>query len=511
MKGKFKTGLWMLLILALTSCQRDLLITDWKGFTSYQFTLKGKEARLVIPDQALPGKPWLWHARFPDYHSEIDSMLAAEGFHIAYINTDNQYGSPAAMATWDQFYTHLTETYELHKKVALSGHSRGGLFIYNWAARNPEKVAAIYAEAPVCDFKSWPAGFGASEGSPADWERLKKAYGFSSDEEATAYEGNPLDKLEALAIARIPLLHTVGLNDKIVPPDENTFPLVEKYIRLGGSAIVLPCTEGVHTLEGHHFPIDEPRKVVDFFIQHSTNKSPLDAPGDDSGSLLERPGLSMDEGWLILFGDGDVKQWRSDQGNSFPEAGWTVQGDVLILNAPSEGRAVKAGNLLTRNSYSNFELHFEWKILTPGGNSGVKYFVPGDADSYDTYGPGPEYQLLDDANHPWMLEGKMQPNDYHTLGACYELYEADPGKKPAPLGEWNSSRIVSQNGLVEHWLNGQKILEYDRFSEDFAHRVHQSKFKEFPKFGQLEKGHILLQDHPGEVHFRNIKIRSSPH
>jgi hypothetical protein len=211
--------------------------------------------------------------------------------------------------------------------------------------------------------------------------------------------------------------------------------------------------------------------------------------------------------WILLFSEGDVSHWRSDRSDSFPEAGWTVEGDVLIVNAPKEGDPVKAGNLITRNTYDNFELHFEWKMLTVGGNSGVKYFVPAKGDSWDLYGPGPEYQLLDDDKHPWMLEGKMQPNDYHTLGACYELYEADPAKEPAPLGEWNSSRIVSKDGLVEHWLNGKLILEYNRFSADFADRVAKSKFREFSKFGQVEKGHILLQDHPGEVHFRNIKIK----
>ncbi len=211
--------------------------------------------------------------------------------------------------------------------------------------------------------------------------------------------------------------------------------------------------------------------------------------------------------WEYLLKDGEVSQWRSDRNDSFPEAGWTVEGDVLIVNALQEEDSLKAGNLVTRNTYGNFELYFEWKMIT--GNSGVKYFVPGKGDSWDLYGPGPEFQLLDDDNHPWMLEGKMLPNDYHTLGACYELYEADSAKKPAPLGEWNSSRIVSKDGLVEHWLNGKKILEYNRFSADFANRVSKSKFREFSKFGQVERGHILLQDHPGEVHFRNIKIKSA--
>jgi sialidase-1 len=265
------------LIIVSISCVDNHDVTEWKGFTRYNFTLDQREARLVVPDHPLPGNPWLWHARFPDYHSEIDSMLAAEGFHIAYINTDNQFGSPDAMATWDHFYTHLTDTYKLQQKVALSGTSRGGLFIYNWAKRNPEKVAVIYAEAPVCDIKSWPAGFGSGEGSAEAWSSLKEEYGFASDEEARAYADNPLDNLEGLVKAKIPILHTIGLNDKIVPPEENTFLLVDTYIRLGGSATVIPCTEGVQNLEGHHFPIDNPRRIVDLIKYHSTEDGPLDA------------------------------------------------------------------------------------------------------------------------------------------------------------------------------------------------------------------------------------------
>jgi hypothetical protein len=106
-----------------------------------------------------------------------------------------------------------------------------------------------------------------------------------------------------------------------------------------------------------------------------------------------------------------------------------------------------------------------------------------------------------------MLEGKMQPNDYHTLGALYELYAPSADKTPRPLGEWNSSRIVSRNGQVQHWLNGALILEFEKGSEDFRERVAESKFKDIEWFGRNETGHILLQDHGSVMRFRNLKIR----
>jgi sialidase-1 len=194
----------------------------------------------------------------------MDSILLSEGFHVVYVNTDNMFGSPDAVEVWNRFYSFLTTKMQLNKKVALEGVSRGGLFVYNWAKQNPDKVNCIYAEAPVCDFKSWPGGFGKGKGSEADWERLKKEYGFTSDEEAKNYADNPVDNLNELALAKVPILHMIGLNDEVVPPEENTLTLVHRYIKLGGPATVIPCTEGKQDLFGHHFPIETPRLGADF-------------------------------------------------------------------------------------------------------------------------------------------------------------------------------------------------------------------------------------------------------
>ncbi len=259
--------------------------SQWKGFDRYDFVFFPKEqkvgmpgesadggglsARIVVPKVALPGNPWVWRARFPDWHTEMDSILLCEGFYIAYINTNNQYGSPAAVASWNQFYEYLVNQHQLSRKVALEGVSRGGLFIYNWAKQNPEKVSCIYAEAPVCDFKSWPGGFGKGQGSAADWERLKQEYGFASDEEALSYANNPLDNLEQLALAKVPVMHMLGLKDEVVPPEENTFLFIDRYVKLGGPATVIPCTQGEQKLFGHHFPIETPELGAQFILQHT--------------------------------------------------------------------------------------------------------------------------------------------------------------------------------------------------------------------------------------------------
>jgi len=247
--------------------------SEWKGFEKHNFELMDNEAWLVIPDEALPGNPWLWRARFPGYHSEADSILVSEGFHLAYINTGGMFGNPESMEIWDDFYTKLTDKYLLDKKVALAGVSRGGLFIYSWAKRNPAKVHCIYGDAPVCDFKSWPGGFGVGKGNPETWELLKEKYGFTSDAEAKAYSDNPIDNLSVLVDHKIPILHMVSLKDEIVPAAENTIILINNYIELGGAATVVPCTTGKQTLFGHHFPIETPRLVADF-IKYNSLESP---------------------------------------------------------------------------------------------------------------------------------------------------------------------------------------------------------------------------------------------
>lgn len=247
--------------------------SNWKGFNKYTFTFDGKTAFVVEPAKAAPGKPWVWRARFPGWHTEMDSILLSEGYHLAYLNTNNQFGSPKAVKSWDRFYKYLTKAHDFNGKVALEGVSRGGLFVYNWAKKYPERVSCIYAEAPVCDFTSWPGGFGTGIGSEKDWKTLKKEYGFASDAEARAYKNNPIDSLDQLAAAKVPVLHMISLTDSVVPPKENTLPLINKYIELGGIATVVTCTEGKQTLHGHHFPIETPRLGADFIKYHSPKET----------------------------------------------------------------------------------------------------------------------------------------------------------------------------------------------------------------------------------------------
>lgn len=218
----------------------------------------------------------------------------------------------------------------------------------------------------------------------------------------------------------------------------------------------------------------------------------------------EGPGSSANrEEWRPLFDGKSTGGWRMAGRDTLPSAGWTIEDGILLVNA---NESVKGGDIMTAEEYADFILEWEWKMLDTGGNSGVKYFVKENIAGNEEYGPGLEYQILDDANHPWMLEGKMQPGDYHTMGALYEVYPAQ-NVSVNPPGEWNHSRIVAKGRHAEHWLNNVKILEYERGSDDFKKRVGESKFSKHRKYGEAEKGHIMLQDHGSKMAFRNIRIK----
>lgn len=242
-------------------------VSQWHGYAKHDFECDGRAAYVVLPKAAAEGHPWVWRARFPGFHAEADRLLLERGFHVAYIKTDGMLGSPKAMKHWNAFYEMMTSK-GLSTKVALEGVSRGGLFVYGFAKRWPERVACIYADTPVCDFKSWPLGQGQGIGHQPTWQGLLKHYEFT-EAEALAYSGNPVDDLQAIADANLPLLHIVSLNDKVVPPAENTFVLAERYRKLGGRIEVIEVTEGTAKSNGHHFTHPAPKRVAEFIQKHA--------------------------------------------------------------------------------------------------------------------------------------------------------------------------------------------------------------------------------------------------
>lgn len=243
--------------------------SDWQGFERLDFVVDGRQCLLVVPKQPADGKPWTWRTEFFGHEPQADLALLARGFHVAYMDVQNMYGAPVALNHMDKFHEHLVREYKLSPKAVLEGFSRGGLFSLNWAARNPSKVACIYNDAPVCDFKSWPGGKGKGKGSPGDWQKCLEVYGLT-EQQALEYKLNPVDNLAPLAKAKIPLLHVCGAADDVVPFDENTRVVADRYRALGGPITVI-AKPGV----GHHpHSLQNPFPIVAFAQQHTLKESP---------------------------------------------------------------------------------------------------------------------------------------------------------------------------------------------------------------------------------------------
>ncbi|MFN9329557.1 MAG: DUF1080 domain-containing protein [Cyclobacteriaceae bacterium] len=201
------------------------------------------------------------------------------------------------------------------------------------------------------------------------------------------------------------------------------------------------------------------------------------------------------EGWQSLFDGQTMNGWRPFKNADINS--WEVVDGTLHCKPFQEGAENKRGDLISEGQYENFELKLEWKISSQG-NSGIMFRV---SEEYDQpYATGPEYQVLDDANYPGEVKAENQS------GSNYDLHAAT-GKTLKPVGEWNEARIFVKGDHVEHWLNGTKVTEYELNSEDWKQRVANSKWKDFPGYGMVRKGHIDLQDHGNEVWYRNIMIR----
>ena len=221
-------------------------------------------------------------------------------------------------------------------------------------------------------------------------------------------------------------------------------------------------------------------------------------------------------GWRLLFDGRTLAGWRGIGYDTVPTAHWVVvdgaikkiaSGDVPRV---ADGRPLVGGDLMTVDSFANFELSFEWKV-TPGANSGVKYNVS-EAMSIAQGGAGTqggpthsalgfEYQVLDDDRHE---DGKLPS---HRAGALYDLIAPNASKHLQPVGEWNSSRVIFRGKHGEHWLNGAKVVEFDLGTARMDSLLAKSKYHPIAGFGDRRIGHIVLQDHGDEVYFRSIKVR----
>lgn len=234
-------------------------------FLDYQieeFDFQGRHAKVVFPEKAHENRHWIWRARFWGHEPQLDKALLAHGFHLVYVDVAGLYGNDEAVEVWNGFYDFVRNKYDLHEKAVLEGMSRGGLIVYNWASRNVNKVACIYADAPVCDIKSWPGGLYEGKGSSADWKACLKAYELD-EKNVRNFMRIPVFCGIKVARAGIPAIHVCGLEDKVVPYEENSKKLADNFEKAGGT-MKLILKEDV----GHHpHSLEDPTPIFDFIME----------------------------------------------------------------------------------------------------------------------------------------------------------------------------------------------------------------------------------------------------
>lgn len=224
-----------------------------------------------------------------------------------------------------------------------------------------------------------------------------------------------------------------------------------------------------------------------------------DAPAANTLTAAEKAA-----GWTLLFDGKTTNGWRGFHADTFPAQGWVIE-DGAIKRVGKGEKPGTGGDIITTGEYGNFELAIDWK-LTEGGNSGLKYLVAERPDRSGRSGVSYEMQILDDERHP---DAKLGGAGTRTAGGLYDLIA--PNAHPArPIGEWNHTGLVVRGRHVEHWLNSQRIVQFEIGSPEMKALIAKSKYKDIKGFGEATSGHILLQDHGDEVWFRNIKIRTLP-
>ena len=230
---------------------------------------------------------------------------------------------------------------------------------------------------------------------------------------------------------------------------------------------------------------------------------PPGAGGGSPNTLSEQEKL---DGWRMLWDGKSTAGWRGTRSDKFPATGWVIQDGTLSTVGSSGAGSAGGGDIVTEQSYKDFELSADFRI-TPGANSGIKYYVDPDLGKDAGSALGLEYQIIDNFGHPDADAGQA---GNRTTASLYDLVPAVIGDKISPVGGWNTARIVARGSNVEHCLNGEKVLEYERGTPAFRALVSMSKYAKWEYFGELPEGPILLQDHGDAVSFRNLKIRPLP-
>lgn len=319
--------------------------SQWEGFDRYDFLCNTRQATVVVPRQAAEGRPWIWRPAFFGTFPSVDKALLEKGFHVVYYDLTHLYGSPRAQRLGSDFYNVMCRDYRLSPKVTLEGFSRGGLFAFNWGAKNPDKVACIYVDAPVCDVFSWPGKHSEL------WNDLLKEWELK-EEDMDHFKGNPTDNLAPLARAGIPVISVCGDSDRTVPYEKNMKVVAERYRALGGPVEIIlkpGCDHHPHSLE-------QPEAVVDFIIRNQPDyqqKQTIHRRGSLANSCLK---FAKEKKGCVAFLGGSITEmrgWRNmiqeDLKQRFPDTEFTFI-DAGIASTGSTPHAFRFANDVLRQA-----------------------------------------------------------------------------------------------------------------------------------------------------------------
>lgn len=236
--------------------------------TVEKFTLDNHAVTLKVPEKPAEGHPWLWVGEFAGHLKSLEDGLVDRGWHVAYVNVSNQFGSPRAMAVWEKLYQELHEKRDLSARPALIGISRGGLYVNAWARLHPDCLSVLYLDNGVCDIRSWPGGFklnAQGKGSAGDWKLYKNEFNFKTEEEAQEKSVRPTDGLEKALKAGVFLISVHGTADTVVPYVDNAKVVVDYWTKQGGRFQIFPKEGGDH----HPHGLPDPKPLIELLCREA--------------------------------------------------------------------------------------------------------------------------------------------------------------------------------------------------------------------------------------------------
>lgn len=304
--------------------------SNWNGFERYDFIYNDRNATIVVPHKSAEGRPWIWRPAFFGAFPSVDKALLEKGFHVVFYDMAHLYGSPRAMKLGTDFYKMICQAYNLSPKVTLEGFSRGGLWAFNWAIKNPQKIACIYVDAPVCDIFSWPG-----RERKDLWKKMLEEWNLK-EEDMVDFKENPINNLAPMAKYKIAIIAVCGGKDKVVPYDTNMKLLAERYRTLGGIVEIILKPDCDH----HPHSLDEPSPVVDFIVRNQPDyqkKQCIHQRGNLINSYLK---FTKEKKGCVAFLGGSItamRGWRDmikeDLKQRFPE----TEFDFIEAGLPSAG------------------------------------------------------------------------------------------------------------------------------------------------------------------------------